>query len=39
VDEPKDMGMLAQWGVTGIFTNVPELAKSVMAKDALSDKS
>ena len=44
VDEPKDMEMLAQWGVTGIFTNVPELAKRVMAKralakDAVSDKS
>lgn len=36
VDEPKDITMLAQWGVTGIFTNVPKLAKKVVAGDMLA---
>ena len=26
VDEPRDMLMLKEWGVTGIFTNVPDVA-------------
>lgn len=30
VDEPEDMLQLKQWGVTGIFTNVPKIAKSVL---------
>jgi len=36
VDEPKDITMLAQWGVTGIFTNVPKLAKEVVAGEVLA---
>ncbi|MDO6567874.1 glycerophosphodiester phosphodiesterase family protein [Alteromonas sp. 1_MG-2023] len=31
VDEPEDMLQLKQWGVTGIFTNVPDIAKGVLA--------
>lgn len=30
VDEPQDMKMLADWGVTGIFTNVPDIALAVL---------
>lgn len=30
VDEPEDMLQLKLWGVTGIFTNVPEIAKRVV---------
>ena len=29
-DEPEDMLQLKLWGVTGIFTNVPEIAKRVV---------
>lgn len=36
VDEPKDITMLARWGVTGIFTNVPKLAKEVVAREVLA---
>tara|TARA_Y100001001_G_scaffold66901_1_gene64579 strand:- start:1355 stop:2053 length:699 start_codon:yes stop_codon:yes gene_type:complete len=31
VDEPRDMLMLKEWGVTGIFTNVPDLALDVLS--------
>ncbi|MEC9275854.1 MAG: glycerophosphodiester phosphodiesterase, partial [Pseudomonadota bacterium] len=31
VDEPRDMLMLKEWGVTGIFTNVPDVALSVLS--------
>ena len=31
VDEPEDMLQLKLWGVTGIFTNVPDIAKRVIA--------
>jgi glycerophosphoryl diester phosphodiesterase len=31
VDEPRDILMLAEWGVTGIFTNVPGTARQVLA--------
>ena len=31
VDEPRDMLMLNEWGVTGIFTNVPDVALSVLS--------
>lgn len=30
VDEPDEMRMLANWGVDGIFTNVPDIAKAVL---------
>ncbi|GFD94690.1 glycerophosphoryl diester phosphodiesterase [Alteromonas sp. KUL156] len=30
VDEPRDMLMLREWGVTGIFTNVPDTARKVL---------
>lgn len=30
VDYPQDMQMLADWGVDGIFTNVPELARQTL---------
>ena len=30
VDEPEDMLQLKLWGVTGIFTNVPDIAKQVV---------
>lgn len=30
VDLPQDMIKLQQWGVTGIFTNVPDIAQSVL---------
>ena len=30
VDEPEDMLQLKQWGVTGIFTNVPDIAKHIL---------
>ena len=30
VDEPEDMRMLAEWGVTGIFTNEPDKALNVL---------
>lgn len=33
VDEPRDMIMLAHWGVTGIFTNVPDKALKVLQTD------
>lgn len=31
VDEPRDMKQLEAWGVTGIFTNVPDIALAVLA--------
>jgi glycerophosphoryl diester phosphodiesterase len=31
VDEPRDILMLADWGVTGIFTNLPDMARQVLA--------
>ena len=31
VDEPRDMLMLNEWGVTGIFTNVPDVALNVLS--------
>lgn len=31
VDEPRDILLLAEWGVTGIFTNVPGTARQVLA--------
>ena len=30
VDEPRDMKQLEAWGVTGIFTNVPDIALAVL---------
>lgn len=30
VDEPRDMLMLKEWGVAGIFTNVPDIARRVL---------
>ena len=30
VDEPRDMLMLKAWGVAGIFTNVPDIARKVL---------
>ncbi|BFT28979.1 glycerophosphodiester phosphodiesterase [Alteromonas sp. D210916BOD_24] len=36
VDEPRDMMMLAHWGVSGIFTNVPDIAIDVLGQDRLS---
>lgn len=30
VDEPRDMLMLKEWGVAGIFTNVPDTARKVL---------
>lgn len=32
VDAQEDMQQLQQWGVTGIFTNVPDFAKKVLTK-------
>ena len=31
VDEPRDIRMLKEWGVTGIFTNVPDVALNVLS--------
>ncbi|GGF61174.1 glycerophosphodiester phosphodiesterase [Alteromonas lipolytica] len=31
VDHPEDMQMLKAWGVDGIFTNVPDIARDVLA--------
>lgn len=31
VDHPEDMLMLKAWGVDGIFTNIPHIARSVLA--------
>jgi len=31
VDEPRDMLMLREWGVTGIFTNVPDTALKALS--------
>lgn len=31
VDHPQDMKMLKSWGVDGIFTNVPDIAREVLA--------
>ncbi|QJR80521.1 glycerophosphodiester phosphodiesterase [Alteromonas pelagimontana] len=31
VDKPDDMRLLAKWGADGIFTNVPDIAKAVLA--------
>lgn len=35
VDLPHDMIKLKQWGVTGIFTNVPDIAKTVLRSNPL----
>jgi len=34
VDNPEDMKQLLRWGVTGIFTNVPDEAKQVVDDDS-----
>ena len=31
VDHPQDMKMLKSWDVDGIFTNVPDIAREVLA--------
>ncbi|WP_394223074.1 glycerophosphodiester phosphodiesterase [Alteromonas gracilis] len=32
VNEPRDMLMLKEWGATGIFTNVPDIALNVLSE-------
>lgn len=39
VDEPKDMLMLAKWGVTGIFTNMPDIARQILKANGESRES
>jgi len=33
VDNDEDMKMLKAWGVTGIFTNVPQRASQILASN------